>query len=400
VLVVACLGCRTPTTSGSVELEEVAIRVRSVSNDERRLCLEVLLPDGSPASGELAVLWSEGVSTSARLVRGIARVSLPSADALIPAPVGPAPPGLSEVSVELRGRAQRGRATVKLDADPAADALRLAIREAHGVALGVHRDAWRADHQAELDALVEEAAGLAEASTALDLPIPRGRGPADADALADLSARCLRVRPALERLQPRIEAAEAAWRGDLPGLPETLATAALVGTRRADLGWACERVTRGIEGAAKRAEAAAAEGAERARLKKSRRARRAVSSVELVEEILRSAAGDDLLNLYEDALEDWQDAETRVLRLRRGDPAESKEAVASAAEARENAGAVNSMISLTLSGRSGQLADAVFAAAKRLKTLGEADRKAVLGLFSRELTPASRVLNQLLRDRL
>ena len=60
---------------------------------------------------------------------------------------------------------------------------------------------------------------------------------------------------------------------------------------------------------------------ERARLGKKRRPRRALASVDLVDEILRSAATDDLLLRYEDAVVDWGDAETWVLRTRASEPA-------------------------------------------------------------------------------
>jgi len=399
-LALCALSCTTTrgTPVAAPDAVEVAITAQPTSRDVKRLVVTVAAD--VDLTGDVVVFWTDDVATSARLASGRAKVKLPDPAAVVPTPPGPAPPSLAEARVELRGRTQRGTTTLVFGDDPAVAALRPAVAEAHAAALRAHREAWLGEHRAEVDALVSEATELVAAASALDYPIPRGRTTADLEALTALSARCLRVRPALERVERDAERVGGELFGDVPGLPPSLQDVASIARRRRDLGWACEKVTRGLEGAAEREAAVAAAGPERARLKKRSRTRRALASVALVDEILRAAATDELFLRYEDALTDWGDAETKVLRLRRGEPEESAAAVAAAAEAREDVNALNAMITLTLSGRSGQLSDAIFATAKRLKRLGEDEREAVLGLFSPELTPASRVLQQLVRDRL
>jgi len=400
VFVVLLAACRTPgeVPTASPEAVEVSFTAAAESPDERRLVLR--LESSDALAGHVVALWPADAATSAPVRSETARLSLPDPHDLITTPPPRDPPPLSSLEIELRGTTQRGRATVDLGDDPAAVALRVAVAEAHSEGLATWRATWLESHRAETEPVVSEAVELADAAAALDFPIPRGRTTADVEALTALSARCLRVRPALERLQPRVRDLEDDLLGPLPGLPETLAGAAEIALRRRDLGWACEKVTRGLEAAGKRTATEAAATDARVRLKKRGRTKRALASVALVDEILRSAATDELFLEYEDALTDWGDAETKVLRLRKADPAESEAAMADAAEARRDVDAVNAMITLTLSGRSGQLSDAVFAAAKRLERLKEEEREAVLDLFVPELTPASRVLQQLVRDRL
>jgi hypothetical protein len=264
----------------------------------------------------------------------------------------------------------------------------------------VRSDAWLEEHRAEVEGVVAEVAALAARAQSLARELPRGRTPEELAVLGGLSADCLAVRPPLERLVLRLKNLEADHLGPLPGLPMDWTTAAEATRARRELGWVCERVTRGVEAAAARETARTLAVDERARLGKKRRPRRALASVDLVDEILRSAATDDLLLRYEDAVVDWGDAETWVLRTRASEPAEQRRALDDAAEARKDVDAANAMISLTLSGRSGQLSDAVRAAAKQLGRLGDEDREAILQLFGKESTPASWILQQLLRDAL
>lgn len=393
------MGCATVTRAPvSPNAVEVTFFAEATSRDDRRLIVTVA--GESPLAGEVDLLWPGGVVSTARLVRGAATFKLPAAAGLIADPLPEVVPALADAIVQLRGKTQQGQTTVVFGGDPAVVSLRSGVVEAYALALKEHRTAWVAEHRADVDAWVTEAHTLYTASVPLEAKAPRGRSGVERDALQSMSATCLSVRPALEQLQRKLARAEEALRGEVPGMPKQLTGVVEVKRLRRDLRWSCERVTRAVEAGVKRDAVAESAVAERTRLKKSRRAKRALASVALVDEILRSAATDDLFHRYEDALLDWGDAETLVLRLRKAEPRESELAIARAAEARKDVDAVNAMITLTLSGRSGQLSDAVFAAAKRLKPLKEADREAVLGLFSPELTPASRVLQQLVRDRL
>ncbi len=275
-----------------------------------------------------------------------------------------------------------------------------AAREAEAEA--AHRTAWLQANEEALRDLSARAGGLAATGGELEHATRSHRG-----GVAGLEAageRCDAVRAELETYAEALSGRLDEY-GDpsLPGLPDGWASMAGVGEQRRAVGEACDRVPELISTAEK--ELAAAEDArgEQERLAQGRRTKKAVDAVAKADEVLRGVVGDSLFVRYLDALDAWQVAATMALREERK-PEPDAEALKTkrraSVMAEEHVAAINGSISLTISGRSNEVSDAIAAAGKALKPLSEEDRTAVLGAFPPEVTPASSVLHQLIEDRI
>ncbi len=262
------------------------------------------------------------------------------------------------------------------------------------------RTAWLADHQELLSTLKARSDTLGAARDAVLASTPSWRtGPA---VLGDVIARCEATRADVAAFRTEVEGPLRELGGDaLPGLPPAWASPSAVVDRHQELEAHCiylpPLLTRWEAAEATKAEAATA----RAALKK--RTAKAAGAVSKADATLRDIVGDHAFVAYLDSLDTWQWAATVALReSRKPEPDEQRLEEARRGETEAHAGyqAEHGSITLKISGRSTELLDDIDAAVKRLKRLKEADRDAVLGLFPPEVTPASPILLQFLRDRL
>lgn len=262
-----------------------------------------------------------------------------------------------------------------------------------------HQQAWLEQHRGELAALGERAGALQARVDALLSATASWR--VGGDALEGARAGCPGLQAELETYGHAVAEAQAAFGGaQLPGLPEGWGGPGLAGPPRA-VGARCaelpELLRRWQEADRIERESAAIRGGMRGN------AARAAAAVGAADALLRTIVGNPTFVAYLDALDRWQETANAALRAARR-PDASPEEVASAARAEAAAEgryqAQHGVITLKISGRSGQLLEALDAAVGALRKLSTAERTSLLLLFPPEVTPASPVLIQLLQDRI
>ncbi len=290
-----------------------------------------------------------------------------------------------------------GCATTRVSQPPPDE---IAAQEA--AAEAAHRAAWLEANTDVLRQLAARAEGLATSRDGLIETTRSWR--VGVDVLFDAAALCGSLLSEFEALAESLSGHLDEFGGDaLPGLPEGWADREAVGTQRRLLGNRCEALPELITTAEKALAVEAEATAAREQLDRSKRTRKAADAVDEADRVLRDVVTDAVFVAYLDALDAWQVAATSALReSKRRTVEEAKLAEAREGEqaAKAEVGVLNATITLAISGRSGEVSDAISAAVKAMKRLKTDDRAAVLTLFPPEVTPASTVLLQLIGDRL